>query len=158
MFLPFRAKLIIFPPKVCVPPWRFRKIFEFLIYYRIMRKIEQNEKKWKKMKTNPVFFFVSTGGLGKRIFSRETLLLRGGRKGDPDTKSGLGKRCRMATPWKKLNVLAFWMFSKFQKDSVFCWHFLIFLDDFGSARSTILAQYDNLHSQTLSQPVVQRRR
>ena len=36
-------------------------------------------------------FGASHGGPGRRIFSREALLLRGGRKGDPDTKSGLGK-------------------------------------------------------------------
>ena len=42
------------------------------------------------MKKQSSFFFVSAGGLVKQIFSRETLLLRGGRKGDPDTKSGLG--------------------------------------------------------------------
>ena len=53
------------------------------------KKIEK--KNGKKMEKKLSFFFVSAGGLEKRIFSRETLLLRGGRKGDPDTKSGLGK-------------------------------------------------------------------
>merc|ERR1711924_382992 len=32
------------------------------------------------------------GGPENRISSKEALLLRGGRKGDPDTESGLGKR------------------------------------------------------------------
>ena len=44
----------------------------------------------KKTEKKTRIFAVSAGGLGRRIFSRETLLLRGGRKGDPDTKSGLG--------------------------------------------------------------------
>jgi len=47
--------------------------------------------KKKRIKKKSSFFFVFAGGLEKRIFSRESLLLRGGRKGDPDTKSGLGK-------------------------------------------------------------------
>ena len=58
------------------------------------------KKKPKKIKIKikkQSFFFVSAGGLEKRIFSRETLLLRGGRKGDPDTKSGLGTKTRRST-------------------------------------------------------------
>ena len=38
----------------------------------------------------------SPGGPGRRIFSRGALLLRGGRKGDPDTKSGLGTKIYFA--------------------------------------------------------------
>ena len=43
------------------------------------------------------FFFRFRWWSGKRIFSRETLLLRGGRKGDPNTKSGLGTKTRRST-------------------------------------------------------------
>ena len=53
--------------------------------------------KKKTQKKTRFFFFVSAEGLEKRIFSRETLLLRGGRKGDPDTKSGLGTKTRRST-------------------------------------------------------------
>ena len=48
----------------------------------------KSEKTNKQQKN----FGASAGGLGKRIFSREALLLRGRRKGDPDTKSGLGTK------------------------------------------------------------------
>ena len=54
-----------------------------------MLKFEKNKKSTAK---KPQKNGVSAGGLEKQIFSRETLLLRGGRKGDPDTKSGLGKK------------------------------------------------------------------
>ena len=87
--------------KVCVPPWRFRKILDFSTYCIFLWKFEKNGKKKRKKSR---IFFVSAGGPEKQIFSKETLLLRGGRKGDPDTKSGLGKfeNSFWKQFWKKL--------------------------------------------------------
>ena len=62
-----------------------------------MKKKKPKKKTKKNIKQIQSFFFMPTGGLEKRIFSRETLLLRGGRKGDPDTKSGLGTKTRRST-------------------------------------------------------------
>ena len=56
--------------------------------YIFIMKTEKNAEKTPKKRKK---IAVSAGGLGRRIFSRETLLLRGRRKGDPDTKSGLEK-------------------------------------------------------------------
>ena len=69
----WRASYLIWPyhyqnktsQKVCVPPWRFRRIFEFPTYYIFMQKIEKNpEKNIKKTKN----FWGFRWGSGKTNF------------------------------------------------------------------------------------------
>ena len=74
--------------KVCVPPWRFRKLLEIPTYYKFIRNFEKKRKKHRKK--NKLFFAAAIWVLENEFSVGNVSVLRGRRKGDPDTKSGLG--------------------------------------------------------------------